>query len=68
MSNVVAVAAGGSHTLVLRSDGSIWAWGLNDKGQLGIGNNINSNVPVRIVSLIDVVGIAGGYWHTMALK
>ena len=35
--DVVAVAAGESHFLVLRADKSVWAWGANDKGQLGNG-------------------------------
>jgi hypothetical protein len=35
--NVVAIAAGGTHSLALRSDGTVWTWGYNGSGQLGDG-------------------------------
>ena len=37
--NVTAVAAGGGHTLFLKSDGSLWAMGNDGLGQLGDGTN-----------------------------
>jgi len=33
------IAAGTIHTLALKSDGTIWTWGINDYGQLGDGTN-----------------------------
>ena len=39
LSSVVAVAAGDRHSLALKSDGTVWAWGSNDYGQLGDGTN-----------------------------
>lgn len=39
LAGVVAVSAGTNHSLALRSDGTVWAWGLNDEGQLGIGES-----------------------------
>ncbi|WP_198360488.1 Ig-like domain-containing protein [Thermincola potens] len=47
LTGVTKVAAGGYHNLALRSDGTVWAWGRNDKGQLGTGNTVSSNVPVQ---------------------
>ena len=38
LSNVVAVAAGSDHSLALLADGTVMSWGLNEYGQLGIGN------------------------------
>lgn len=37
---VIAIAAGGNHSLTLKSDGSVLAWGLNSGGQLGTGDAI----------------------------
>ena len=41
--NWVAVAAGDDHTLALKADGSLWAWGNNAKGQLGDGTSANKS-------------------------
>lgn len=51
LTGVVAIAAGGAalHSLAMKSDGTVWAWGLNSYGQLGNGTNTNSNVPVQVV-------------------
>ena len=45
-----SVAAGYGHSLGVQSDGSLWAWGLNDMGQLGLGDNANRSAPTRIGS------------------
>ena len=44
ISNVVAVAAGSQHTVVVKSDETVWAWGYNHYGNLGNGTNANSNI------------------------
>lgn len=57
LTNVVAIAAGWYHTLVLNKDGTVIAWGDNVFGA--------TNVPV---GLTNVVAIAGGEFHSLALK
>lgn len=47
---VTSVAAGGSKALALASDGTLAAWGSNFSGQLGNNSNIDSPIPVRVVS------------------
>ncbi|HQW95221.1 MAG TPA: RCC1 domain-containing protein, partial [Saprospiraceae bacterium] len=42
------VAAGLTHTLALKTDGTLWAWGDNGEGQLGFGNNDNQNTPQQV--------------------
>jgi len=62
------VAAGGHHTLALKTDGTVWAWGWNENGQLGNNSNTNSNTPVQVFGLTNIVWISAGYAHSAALK
>ena len=69
LTNVIAVESGGSeHALALKNDSTVWAWGRNQEGQLGTGNNSASNVPVLVSSLSGIVRISTGYYHSVALK
>jgi alpha-tubulin suppressor-like RCC1 family protein len=63
-----SVSAGGKHALARRSDGTVWAWGRNNFGQIGDGTNTNRNVPVDVSGLGGVAAIAGGAEHSLALK
>jgi YD repeat-containing protein len=47
-SGIVKIAAGSKHTLVLKSDGTVWAWGYNAQGQLGDGITSNSESLSRL--------------------
>lgn len=68
LSEISAVAAGGSHSVALRKDGSVWTWGHNGSGQLGNGIKAGSSTPSQVPGLRDVVAIAAGYSHVAALK
>lgn len=65
---VKAVAAGASHSVALRKDGTVWTWGRNEAGQLGTGNRIDSATPVQVDGLRDIIAIASGRNHVVALK
>lgn len=69
LTGVVQVAGGWGHSLALKSNGTVWAWGANDHGQLGDGTTTNRNVPVQVSNshLTGVVQIAGGGIHSLAL-
>src|SRR5690606_20042481 len=54
------VVTGAEHTLALKSDGTVWSWGNNAYGQLGIGSNANHTIPVPVSSLSGVSAIAAG--------
>ena len=64
---VAKIAAGGGHSLLLMSDGSLWAMGYNGFGQLGDGTFNNRAVPEEIVSN-GVTAIAAGYGHSLFVK
>jgi alpha-tubulin suppressor-like RCC1 family protein len=66
-SNVMAIAAGGMHSLFLKSDGSLWAMGWDYNGELGDGANNNTDRPEQIVTS-GVTAIAAGRLHSLFLK
>lgn len=63
-----AVAAGGYHTVALRDDGTLWAWGENGHGQLGDGTFSNAKSPQPIPAGAGWQAVAAGYAHTTALR
>jgi len=66
MNDVVDVSAGRNFTLAIKKDGSLWAWGGNEYGQLGDGTNKSRTSPVKIMD--DVIAISAGYGHSLAIK
>lgn len=69
LTGVSAVAAGGSYSLALTSDGRVWAWGANGFGELGDGTTAwRRSTPARIPNLTGVIAIGAGVRHSVALK
>ena len=79
MDNVASVTAGTYHTLAVKTDGSLWAWGDNHHGQIGDGTitecdvfwddllvDNNRLLPVKIMD--DVVFAAAGSYSSFAIK
>lgn len=64
----VQVEAGGNNTAFIKSDGSLWMAGDNTYGQLGNGTYENSAVPVQVIGLTDIVQVAVGERHCIALN
>ena len=63
---IAAVSAGGGHACLVRTDGSLWCWGRNDRGQLGDGTRTPRALPVRVTAIDDVIAVAAGDSHTCA--
>ncbi len=72
LTGIVAVSAGGdqleAHSMALKADGTVWAWGSNLYGGLGNGTTNSTLVPVQTLLLSDVMAISAGGWHSSALK
>jgi alpha-tubulin suppressor-like RCC1 family protein len=68
MSNIVAIAGGGNHTLALKNDGVVLVTGYNFNGQLGVGTNLDVNTFRPSTNMSSIVAISTGNSHTLALK
>ncbi|KAB1267662.1 RCC1 and BTB domain-containing protein 2 [Camelus dromedarius] len=67
---VTEVACGSYHSLVLTSDGEVFAWGYNNSGQIGSGSTANQPIPRRVTGCLQnkvVVNIACGQMCSMAV-
>ena len=76
LTNVIAIAAGASHYVALIDDGSVYSWGRNLEGQLGVGSNSNNFsyqypqiVKLKNVNtnLSNITKIAAGSFHNLAI-
>ena len=78
LTEILQIATKGDHSLALRADGTVWAWGSNAFGQLGDGAGgagTFSATPVQVIDPLDasgfltgVVGVAAGVGHSLARK
>jgi alpha-tubulin suppressor-like RCC1 family protein len=67
----VQVVTGLNHSLGVKADGTVWAWGSNETGQLGIGTSgksLKELLPVEVKGLTDVKVVAAGAGHSVAVK
>ena len=78
----VAVSAGSSYTVALKADGTVWMWGQNGYDYLQLGDQYEHTrvpryydekilytvTPAQVSGLADVVAVAAGYVHCLALK
>jgi alpha-tubulin suppressor-like RCC1 family protein len=65
---ITQVATGWFHSLALGSDGSVWAWGDNQYGELGDGSTSQSDTPVQVTGLSGITQIAAGDDWSLALR
>lgn len=62
-----SIAAGGAHSLGIKGDGNLWAWGNNTLGQLGNGTNTDSSLPIQVPSLSGVTSVSARQSHNLAI-
>jgi alpha-tubulin suppressor-like RCC1 family protein len=63
---IKTISAGGGHTLILKTDASLFACGLNNSGQLGDSTGIDQHKPKFIMG--QVQNVAAGFVHSLILK
>ena len=68
LTDVIAIEGGGNHSLALKSDGTVWAWGDNYSGELGDGTATDKLIPVQVTGLTDIISISSKSGHSLALK
>lgn len=66
LDGVTAIAAGAFHSLAIREDGSLWGWGMNAMGQLGLAGDKSVLAPAKLMD--EVAAVAAGFDFTMVLK
>ena len=66
LEDVRSVAAGGDFTVALKTDGTLWAWGGNDYGQLGNGTVVSAAQPVQVLD--QVTAVSAGDYHVAAIR
>jgi len=62
-------SAGVQHSLGIRTNGSLWAWGRNNNFQLGTGNNTVRSSPVSVIGgFTDWCQVSAGFGNTFAIR
>lgn len=62
------VAAGNRQSYATKTDGTLWAWGNNGVGQLGLGDTTNRSSPVQVGTGTTWARVIGGEDHAIAVK
>jgi alpha-tubulin suppressor-like RCC1 family protein len=74
LTGAVSVSAGRDFSCAVKSDGTVWCWGANDKGKLGNNSTTDSTTPVQVVGpggvgvLTSVRTMASGEKQSCAVK
>jgi alpha-tubulin suppressor-like RCC1 family protein len=67
LAEVAEISGGLVHSLALKKDGTVWAWGGNSSGQLGDGTRLDRTAPVQVLGLVRIRAIAAGNEFSLAL-
>ena len=60
--------SGNGHTLAIKTNGTLWAWGSNNNGQLGLGDTTQRTSPVQVGTDTNWASVSCGFEHTLAIK
>ena len=68
VSGIAAISAGMRHTLALKADGTVLAWGFNGDGELGDGSTADHAQPATVSALTGITAVSAGATHSLAAK
>lgn len=66
--NWLMVSAGSGHTMAIKTNGTLWAWGRNNYSQLGDGTIVDKNVPTQVGVATNWQNVEAGLYFTIAIK
>ncbi len=66
--NPLMISAGSVNNFVIKEDGTLWTWGDNQYGKLGLGDTTNKNIPTQVGINNSWKYVSGGISHTLAVK
>lgn len=64
----IASSPNAGHVVSNRADGTLWTWGYNAYGQLGLGNTTNYSSPKQVGALTNWASVGAGYLFSLAIK
>lgn len=70
LTEVSAISAGHKSSLALMKNGTVWSWGGNEYGKLGVGrpnSNESSDVPLQVKGITEATAISAGFYYALAL-
>jgi alpha-tubulin suppressor-like RCC1 family protein len=68
LKDIIKIDAGDWHSIALKNDGTVFIWGYNGYGVLGVGTSSNKNTATKVNSITNAIDIAAGFEHSVALK
>lgn len=69
LTNWISIAAGAyQNAFGIKTDGTLWSWGYNSTGELGLGNTTNYSSPKQVGGLTTWSKVVAGNSHTVAIK
>ena len=68
LTNWKQVACGYTHTVSVKTDGTLWSCGYNGYGQLGLGTVVHRSSPVQVGALTNWKQVSCGFYHTVSVK
>ena len=68
LTNWVSISPGHYRYASIKTDGSLWIWGWNQKGQLGDGTTIDKSSPIQVGSATNWLSVSNEGQTTMAVK